>query len=220
MNRRHSHSCELPDVMRRLPETLPTLVRLWRIGLLAKETMRELPEVFTAWQPCLSSIASGVEIEWLVVAGFLQLCPNSCSNRPLDQPADNLSPSLTPLGLSLIERLADAFGGEMGALLDPRLSRRQAIPEWDAHTRELCFRGQVVKRFRKSAPNQEQILNLFEQNRWPRRIAVPFPCDSRVPPLQRLRDTVKCLNRNMNTPLLRFGGDGRGAGVCWHIQNS
>jgi hypothetical protein len=88
-------------------------------------------------------------------------------------------------------------------------------PRWDAQRRELYLDGQLVKRFRLPSPNQELILTVFEEERWPVRIDDPLPCHAEQDPKRRLHDTIKSLNRNQKFPLLRFMGDGTGQGICW-----
>ena len=88
-------------------------------------------------------------------------------------------------------------------------------PEWNDLRRELCMAGTVVKRFRVPAPNQETILQVFEEENWPERIDDPLPQTTSPEPKRRLHDTINALNRNQKSPLIRFYGDGRGEGVCW-----
>lgn len=88
-------------------------------------------------------------------------------------------------------------------------------PCWECRNGVLTFAGFVVKRFRHPARNQELLLDAFEELGWPERM------DDPLPPLvsgSRLQETVKQLNRYQQTPLLRFGMDGTGQGVCWRIR--
>jgi hypothetical protein len=87
-------------------------------------------------------------------------------------------------------------------------------PRWDGRSRELTWRGQLVKRFRIVAPNQQLILDAFEEEGWPARIDDPLNggCDD---PRQRLHDTVRNLNRCQRGLRLRFLRDGSGEGICW-----
>jgi hypothetical protein len=90
-------------------------------------------------------------------------------------------------------------------------------PIWDSTEKELWLEGLIVKRFRWPAPNQELLLDVFEEESWPRRIDDPL---SKVPeqdPRRRLHDTIKCLNRNQQNRLIRFRGDGSGEGVAWEL---
>jgi hypothetical protein len=87
------------------------------------------------------------------------------------------------------------------------------IPRWDGH--ELRFLGVLVKRFKKTAPNQEALLDEFESRRWPRQVEDPLPHIEDVSPVDRLHDAIKRLNRSLDVPLLHFGGNGKGTGVYW-----
>jgi hypothetical protein len=100
-------------------------------------------------------------------------------------------------------------------LLAGHEARQDEIPTWNPSLRELTFCGILVKRFRKSAPNQECLLSAFESQHWPDRIANPLPIDTAIPAIDRLRDAVKRLNKTLHSPVLRFGGDGTGEGVTW-----
>jgi hypothetical protein len=88
-------------------------------------------------------------------------------------------------------------------------------PWWDGELRELWYRDCLVKRYRVPAPNQELILEAFHEEGWPKRIDDPLPpCDG-LDPKQRLRDSIKALNRNRKSDRLRFLGDGNSEGVVW-----
>jgi hypothetical protein len=91
------------------------------------------------------------------------------------------------------------------------------VPKWDAQRHELFFHDQIVKRFRWPAENQEAVLNAFEEEGWPSRIDDPIPQQSEMDPKRRLADTIKCLNRNHHSAILRFRGDGTGEGVLWDL---
>lgn len=88
-------------------------------------------------------------------------------------------------------------------------------PRWDPARKELRFGAQVIKQFRWTALNQETVLMAFEEDGWPRRIDDPLPPRPDQDPKRRLHDTIKCLNRNHRTRLVRFSGDGTGEGVLW-----
>ncbi len=96
----------------------------------------------------------------------------------------------------------------------------QLVPEWDVARRELSVLGKVVKRFRWPAPNQETIINVFAEEGWPPRIEDPLPQGHGLDPKRRLGDTIKCLNRNQKTCLIRFRGDGTGEGVLWDLEEA
>ena len=82
----------------------------------------------------------------------------------------------------------------------------------------LSLDGTVVKRFRVPAPNQELILSVFEEERWPERLDDPLPASGGVDPRTRLHDAVNRLNRAQTNPLLRFHGNGTGTGISWKLR--
>jgi hypothetical protein len=105
----------------------------------------------------------------------------------------------------------------IGAYDDNR-SNAHGSPEWDGERRELSFYGEVVKRFRWAAPNQELVLATFEEDGWPVRIDDPLPPQGDQDPKRRIHDTIKALNRNHIRELIRFRGDGTGQGIIWETQ--
>ena len=48
------------------------------------------------------------------------------------------------------------------------------VRRWDSNRRELWFQGELVKRFRVPAANQECILAAFEEENWSRQIDDPL----------------------------------------------
>jgi hypothetical protein len=89
------------------------------------------------------------------------------------------------------------------------------IPVWNSKLRELRYRGELVKRFRVPAPNQEMILTVFEEEGWPDCVDDPLPPVPDVAPKPRLRATIKSLNGKQNTPSLRFHVNQNGQIVTW-----
>jgi hypothetical protein len=88
-------------------------------------------------------------------------------------------------------------------------------PVWDNAHRELRYNGQVVKRYRVPAANQQAILEAFQEDGWPEFIDDPIPPDGEQDPKRRLNVTIKSLNRNQLAPLLRFHGNGNGLQIHW-----
>ncbi len=91
----------------------------------------------------------------------------------------------------------------------------QDLPLWDSLRRELRWQGQIVKRFRRPAFNQETLLAVFEEEHWPVRVDDPLPLRPNRDPKRCLQDTIYYLNRHQIEPCIRFFGDGTGEGVCW-----
>jgi len=73
----------------------------------------------------------------------------------------------------------------------------------------------LVKHFRRPAPNQYLILDVFEEENWPERIDDPLPRAANISPSRRLHETIAGLNRYQSNPILRFSGDGHGKGIIW-----
>jgi len=91
-----------------------------------------------------------------------------------------------------------------------------SMPVWDRQRRELRVCDALIKRFRVPAPNQELILGAFQEEQWPPRIDDPIPQTTEIEPKQRLRDTIRALNKNQQIAgILRFTGDGTGEGILW-----
>lgn len=89
------------------------------------------------------------------------------------------------------------------------------FPRWDPLRRELRVGKDVVKRFKLPCPNQETILAAFEEEGWPPRLDDPLPPHPDHDSKQRLRDTLRSLNRNQKSRRLTFKGDGTGQGILW-----
>jgi hypothetical protein len=87
------------------------------------------------------------------------------------------------------------------------------VPRWDG--RRLYWGKVIVKRFRQPATNQKLILDAFQELGWVREIDDPLPGMPDQDPRDRLRNTILALNRNMQEPLIHFGGNGTRDGVRW-----
>lgn len=95
-----------------------------------------------------------------------------------------------------------------------------AGPHWDTRRRTLYLGQQVVKRFKRPAPNQEAVLAAFEQQRWPERIDDPLSESADLMPQDRLHDVLRRLNHGHEHPLLHFRRDGRGTGIAWSVTEA
>lgn len=89
------------------------------------------------------------------------------------------------------------------------------VPSWDAMRRVLIFENRVVKQFKRQAINQEVILSAFQEDEWPTRIDDPLTPQPAIDEKRRLNDTIKSLNRNQLSSLIRFHGDGSGQAILW-----
>lgn len=88
-------------------------------------------------------------------------------------------------------------------------------PRWDCACKRLYFGSILVKAFRVPSPNQTTILSAFEEENWPERIDDPLPYSPDVARKERLRYTLKSLNKHQKLPVLHFSGDGSGEGILW-----
>lgn len=166
------------------------------------------------------------DLRWMMRKGWIHHSRESTfepdcrsSVRPDERSKIHLDSSFI-IGQSGIDALRDCSDaiGNIGA--DGRIAELPAAikPSWDAERHELSFVGQIVKRFRWPASNQETILMAFEEEAWPSRIDDPLPPVNDVDPKRRLSDSIKCLNRNQRADLVRFRGDGTGQGIFWDAQ--
>ena len=104
------------------------------------------------------------------------------------------------------------FAGEASA-------REQEIqvPSWDRDRHQLRLDGRLIKEFKLNSPNQEAILMAFEEEGWPPRIDDPLIPHPETESKERLRNTIKSLNRKQVHRLIRFMGDGTGEAVRWEL---
>lgn len=119
----------------------------------------------------------------------------SNGSHPPTEPLEPINPPITPQRSTSVEE-------------DMR-------PSWNETRQELSFGDRVVKRFRSPSPCQISILSVFEEDGWPERIDDPLPPRPEQDPKRRLHDTIRNLNRAHQVSIIRFSGDGTGAGVLW-----
>jgi hypothetical protein len=91
-------------------------------------------------------------------------------------------------------------------------------PRWDADRRSVWLGERELKRYRRPAPNQEQILAAFEEEGWPPRIDDPLEPGKLRDTLPDLNETIK--NEMIEQPSLRFEADGTGKGILWSISRA
>jgi len=121
---------------------------------------------------------------------------------------------------TLLRSITYAIARHESAVNDsaPRLRRLSATkPVWDPRLRELRLGYRVIKRFRQPSANQEAVLSAFNDVDWPSRIDDPLPYCADLDPKERLRTTIKSLNRHQHHSLIRFHGDGTGEAVLWSL---
>ena len=100
-----------------------------------------------------------------------------------------------------------------GVVAARRLSRD--VPFYDREQRELWARGQLVKRLRQPAPDQEAILLSFQELGWPRRIDDPLLKHPGQDSKDRLGGAVFRLNHHQQHALIRFERDGTAERIIW-----
>jgi hypothetical protein len=91
----------------------------------------------------------------------------------------------------------------------------EEVPDYDQVARVLRWRGEVVKRLRREAASQEAVLRAFQLAGWPERIDDPLEADPVLDRKERLRETVKSLNKGMAPGTICFHADGTGQGFRW-----
>jgi hypothetical protein len=111
----------------------------------------------------------------------------------------------------------NGHAADSGRLFGLRVPAQTLVPVWDAERHQLRVEATIVKEYKLPSPNQETILAAFEEEDWPPRIDDPLPVHPDLDPKRRLHDTIKSLNRNQRSQLLRFMGDGTGEGIRWEL---
>ncbi len=102
-----------------------------------------------------------------------------------------------------------------GMVLVGKDGARLLVPDYDKALRELRYEGQLVKRLRQEAENQELVLLGFQEVGWQRALDDPLPRHPDIDPRARLRETIRRLNLNQLEARIRFSGDGTGCRVIW-----
>jgi hypothetical protein len=166
------------------------------------------------------------DLRWMIRKGWIHhngeatLEPDCRTNVRPDERSKIHPGSCFIIGQSGIDALTNCSDADGSIGADSRVADLPTVikPCWDAERHELSFVGQIVKRFRWPASNQETILMAFEEEAWPSRIDDPLPPVNDVDPKRRLSDSIKCLNRNQRADLVRFRGDGTGQGIFWDAR--
>jgi hypothetical protein len=173
-------------------------------------------------------------LRWLVQHGFahhLLETTRPTRQRRTFRASPNLRLTSDSCFVLTLAGIAQAAAMQAAAMLaeslgprdEPRLDSAHAkpggrCPHYDAGSRTLLIRGQVVKQFKKPADNQELILISYEEERWPLYIPDPLPVRPGVDRKRRLNETIKNLNTRQVHPLVRFHGDGTGTGIVWKTR--
>ena len=197
---------------------LRALLLLWRRTWAPNATTRQVHKSAVPRELLLSLGIDRRDIEYLVRKGYVRDVSPTETEGPESRASHRARFLPTDKGLGVIDCVRN----------DPAIARRQRReppdsvpprPHWDRHRHELKVGPVVVKRFRKSAPNQERVLDAFEELGWPERVDDPLPVQGEVVPATRLHDTIKRLNCTLTGSLLHFVGDGTGRGIEWRIPH-
>ena len=89
------------------------------------------------------------------------------------------------------------------------------VPVYDLRTGRLCWKGRLIKTLRRKAGCQRAILEAFASAGWPRLLDDPLGVAPPEQARERLRQTIKNLNKSMEPDTIRFHTDGRGQAVRW-----
>ncbi len=140
---------------------------------------------------------------------------------------------LTEKGHALARRVAEWSDADIIPMIDRHAAARfgrtwqpnaaatlRQSPTWDGDRRQLRVGSHIVKEFKVPAMNQEIVLAVFEEERWPPRIDDPLPWKSDIDPQRRLHDTINSLNRRQRHRLVHFSADGLAQGIRWELIES
>ena len=91
-------------------------------------------------------------------------------------------------------------------------------PEWKVDPGRLLFGGQLIKEFRRPAPNQRRLLDEFQRRLWPAQIGNPFFGDhiNVATAVEVLRNTAEALNDDhLAARRIRFGTRDNCSYIYW-----
>lgn len=87
-------------------------------------------------------------------------------------------------------------------------------PSWDSAAHTLFWQGAAAHHFRKEAPDQELILDEFQNAGWPSFLEISDLENNRTISKKRLRITVMNLNTSLKDAV-HFRLEGSGRRICW-----
>jgi hypothetical protein len=103
-----------------------------------------------------------------------------------------------------------------GAVLAETLLREvPERPRWDPQKRQLWYGTVLVKQLKRLAPDQQLVLEAFQQAGWPEAISNPLAGETDAERRGRLRHVVKRLNRRRASDVLWFELARGGRGLRW-----
>lgn len=206
----------------------------------AHDVSEDIWEFSVEWSELRRFGMTSNDARWLICKGLVQYARETTSAEDAKRtfvsckaPSLNARTCLilTEKGIRLTRHLAvsppatpqrsgqtSSFHESLLAMPDGNASQASTQqPVWDSTRRELRVGGRIVKEFKVPAPNQEMVLDVFEEESWSPRIDDPLPPRPGITPQRRLHDTINSLNRNQRYRLVRFLADGLGKGVRWEL---
>jgi hypothetical protein len=197
------------------------LVPLWRAFACA-EALKVDPWDFALRLTNLLDLGvNQSDLRWLVLHGYVTFRDRARRFQQGTKTVGSGDPRfmITAAGASV------ARPGTVGVDLSPGgcsgsaevLSARTRFPRWNGNLRQLSFDGYIIKQFRLPASNQAAVLSAFEEEGWPPLIDDPLPFMPRRIAKDRLHATIRHLNANHQTRLIRFRGNGTGEAVLWEL---
>jgi hypothetical protein len=228
------NSRDFPAVIN-YPEVTPGLNLLLQAYLYARDVNRSIWDFAVELEELREAGLTNSDCRWLTCKGFV------AQGRELENAADrprqiaienNLVFGrktcfvLTPQGFEFTTEatkiVSDHNRSEAFLIGDDEHVRHEGFtrgesetPLWDPDRRQLSYAGILIKEFKSNSPNQESVLMAFEEEGWPPRIYDPLPPQADIEPKERLKNTIKSLNRKQKRPLIRFLGDGTGVAIRW-----
>jgi hypothetical protein len=212
------------------PSVLDALTQLVRASEYARDLGADPWQFALEWKLLSSQGLERSDVRWLVSRGYVELkreisVPAAFSRQFVDPDVPRLWNDtafvLTDSGVAFARAFTDQpvdtdSSPKHTPTAPAPVLRQEASPKptWDRDRRELRYRGELVKAFRVPAPNQELILEAFEEEGWPEFIDDPLPPAADQDPHRRLQATIKSLNRRQAITLIRFRGNG-GERVFW-----
>jgi hypothetical protein len=116
-------------------------------------------------------------------------------------------PRLTRPGLHVVKEILH-HGVE-------KVFRPRNVPMYDGGNMLLYWRGTVIKTWDREATSQNAVLAAFEEEDWPDMILDPIWPDLEQDAKERLRETVKRLNKGLKPGTIRFFTTRLGTAVRW-----
>jgi hypothetical protein len=92
---------------------------------------------------------------------------------------------------------------------------RNLRPGWDREARELRLGDVRILALTRSAPDEQHLLDVFQEDNWARKVDNPFGAPTAKQAHEKLRNVVKKLNRKGSC--IRFHLDGTGEAVTWEL---